>query len=666
MKYKISYILLLSIVLLMISCIQVNLSDARDQYVNGEYWRASESYRELYRDTPREQQAMRAVISFEMGEVNRKLNRSSRALTSYKNAIRFNYPDTLMYLYYAKMLHREGEYGLAIEAYNDFLNLSAGNLLAINGIKGAKLARVWNERPTRYKVEGVNVFNTGRSEFSPYLAQNDEVIYFTSSGEDASGEERSYVTGMKYNDIFTSKKNYKGEWQNPEPLKSDINSEFDEGTPSITTDGRNMFYTVSYADTEQSTRPEIYISRRINGVWTQGIPFEINNKDSLSIFAHPSISPTGRYLYFVSDMPGGYGGKDIWRASLSSSFTVISFENLGPEINSPGDEMFPYLRDDNRFYFSSDGHPGMGGLDLFTALYDETTSGWQVENMKSPINSSQDDFGIVFERNAEKGYLSSNRNDVRGYDHIYSFEYLSAKINVEGFAVDHDDEFVGGVSVSVVGSNGLQHNLITNSKGEYQFEAERDVSYILMASADGFLNKKQTLHTSAKEIDTVYYVDFELIPYNKPVVLENIFYDFDSATLSPESEASLDELVTLLNEHPEIHIELSANTDRFGDEKYNNSLSARRAQTVANYLSLNGVDGSRLKAVGYGKSNPKVVNKSLAGRYDFLEEGDILSEKFIEKLTPEQQEISDQLNRRTDFMVLNPKENILMKSDSPK
>lgn len=645
---------MLFLVFIVVSCEQVKLSNAREQYVNGEYYKASESYRKLYSDTPRDYQALRAIISFEMAEANRKLNRSTRALSSYRNSIRFDYPDTLMYLHYAKMLHKEGEYDLAIEAYTDFLNISPDNWLAINGKKGAELAKVWIENPTRYKVERADVFNLGRSEYSPTLTQNDEIIYFTSSGENATGVERSPITGMKYADIFKSEKNVRGEWQKPLPIESDVNSEFDEGTPSITSDERYMFYTFSSADPVKSSRPEIYISRKINGEWTSGSPVEINSLDLTSTFAHPAISPSGKYLYFVSDMPGGYGGKDIWRALLSTSYKVISIENLGPEINSLGDEMFPYVRSENLLYFSSDGHPGMGGLDLFSAYYSDDTGKWQIENMGSPVNSSQDDFGITFERNIEKGYFSSNRNDVRGYDHIYSFEYSSVKIKIEGFVVDQDDEFVSEASVSVIGSDGSQRNLVTNQMGEYQFEAERDVHYVLMTSADGFLNQNQLIKTTDKEIDTLYYIDFELIPYNKPVILENVFYDFNSATLRPESTSELDELVALLIEHPEIFIELSANTDRFGNDEYNIKLSYERAQSVIKYLSINGVDESRLKAIGNGKSNPQIINNKLAEIYDFFNEGDILTEEYIEKLTPEQQEISDQLNRRTDFVVFSP------------
>jgi peptidoglycan-associated lipoprotein len=353
-------------------------------------------------------------------------------------------------------------------------------------------------------------------------------------------------------------------------------------------------------------------------------------------------------------MRGGYGGKDIWRARLSSSLKVDTVENMGPMINSSGDELYPYVRDDNSIYFSSDGHPGMGGLDIFEAHYNDKMNEWIVENIKSPINSSQDDFGITFEPKVEKGYFSSNRNDVRGYHHIYSFEYLPARIIIEGFAVDQDDEFISGATVSVVGSDGFQSNFITSSDGVYKFEAEKDKTYLLMASADGFLNQKKMLHTANLESDTTYYVDFEMIPYNKPVILDNVFYDLNSAKLRPESKSALDELIALLNEHPEISIELTAHTDRLGDEGYNINLSANRAKSVVDYLVQNGIDQYRLKAKGCGKSAPKVINRIIAETYDFLKTGDILNEEFIGRLTPEQQKLSDQLNRRTEFRVLNP------------
>ena len=635
------------------SCNQVKLSDARDEYVRGDYYAASETYRKLFRETTNKENAYRGVIAYEMAEVNRKINRTSRALSGYRNAIRHGYPDTLMYLRYAQMLHREGEYRQAIDAYREFLKFKPNNSLAINGKTGAEMSLFWQDNSTgRFIIKPVELFNSNQSEFSPMLAQNDNVLYFTSSRKDATGEVVSPISGMKYNDLFTVEKNAAGEWQKPVILSSDINTEFDEGTPSITSNGRYMFYTYCSANYNKPASPKIYYSRRVNGKWTAGREFVIETDDSLTVFAHPAVSPSGEYLYFVSDMPGGYGGKDIWRAELTLNFDVVAIENAGPVINSAGDEMFPYVRNDSTIYFSSDGHPGMGGFDIFEAKLLSDNKEWRIMNMESPINSSYDDFGITFEKLADRGFFSSNRDDIRGYDHIYSFASLLNSINVEGIVVDSDDEFIANANVSVVGNDGSQYNFKTSKNGEYNFKANSGIEYLIMASAEGFLNQSKSFEIGSEVIDTLYYIDFEMIPYNKPVVLENIFYDFDSSSLREESKKDLNGLIELLEEHPEIRIELMSHTDRNGSEGYNIGLSLQRAESVANYLFNNGIDKGRVDAIGLGKSEPKRITESLAKRYSFINEDDVLTESFINELSSEQQEIADQLNRRTEFKVI--------------
>lgn len=641
------------IISLISSCNTVRLSDAREKYVNGEYYAAAEDYRQVYRDS-RNQPAMRGVVAYEMAEVNRKLNRTSRAVSAYRNAIRNNYPDTLMYLSYARMLQREGKYEEAVDVYREFLSFCPDNILAVNGIKGIELSKRWIDSPSKYIVERADLFNSSRAEFSPVFYPGDNFLYFTSSSNSSVGDTKSEVTGMRYNDIYVSEKDVSDVWKRPERLDSEVNSGFDEGGVSFTSDGRNMFYTYSYADAQVVTQPQIYVSRRVNGVWTAGRLLEIVPGDNSSVFAHPSVSPSGRYLWFVSDMPGGYGGKDIWRATITSSFEVVSVENAGPVINSVGDEMFPYVRDDNTLFFSSDGHPGMGGLDLFVAEYSAESDMWVIENMGYPLNSSYDDFGITFEKGGESGFFSSNRDDVRGYDHIYSFTYPEASIFVEGLVVDQNDEFIEGATVNVVGSDGLLLNFITGKTGEYSFEAKENMEYILLASAKGFLNMRGFLKTVAADKNTVLILDFEMIPYNVPVVLDRIFYDFDSATLRPESADELDELVNLMNEHPEVLIELRSHTDRNGPEDYNIDLSERRAESVFNYLVNSGVSGYRISRKGYGMTVPAKVTGKLSEVHNFLKEGDLLTKEFIENLTVEQQGIADQINRRTEFKVLKP------------
>ena len=680
MKFHIPYALLAAAWLLL-SCDQAKLSDARGQYLRGEYHAASETYRKLYRNAPREERIQRGIIAFEMAENYRKLNQSARAVTAYNNAIRYGYPDTIMYLHYARMLHREGNHETSAEAYRRFLTFRPDDPLAHNGLRGVELAIEWSENPTRYIVQRMELFNSNRGEFSPMLSPEGDRLYFTSSREEALGEEKSPVSGMKYNDLFRSVKNVHGEWQRPEWIGSGINTDYDEGTPSFSPDGEWMYYTFSYVDPNRPTTAKIYLSRWINGRWSEGKPLEIMEDDSLSVFAHPAISPSGRYLYFVSDMPGGYGGKDIWRAGIRNNEEILFVENLGPDVNTAGDELFPCLRNDTTLYFSSDGHPGMGGLDMFVAVMsgepnrkqvrndfrqsvyrgslsaavekaEERSDRWQIRNLQSPLNSSADDFGITFELKGERGFFSSNRNDVRGYDHIYSFVYPEVTVWIEGFAADPEDEFLPGAFVTVVGSDGTQRRLVTGKEGEYRLKAGRGVDYLLMATVDGFLNQKQTLSTAPDEKDTLYYVDFEMIPYNKPVVLENIFYDFDSATLRPESKEELDALIALCNDNPSVTIKLASHTDRKGTDEYNFDLSLRRAQSVVSYLVAHGVDAQRLSAHGFGKTRPVGVTKKIAEQFAFLKEGDLLTEEFIEALPLDQQEIADQINRRTSFEVV--------------
>ena len=644
--------LFIAVVSLLLSCNQARLSDARAHYTSGEYDAASRTYRDLYRRTPRDQHALRGVISYEMAENYRNLNQSASAVTAYGNAIRFAYPDTTMFLRYAQMLQREGSYSRAAEAYRHYLQLRPGDKMAINGLRGTELAQEWLRSPSRYDVQRMELFNSRRAAFSPMLAQNDRVLYFTSPGEGAVGEAVSPVTGMKYNDLLISSKNSRGEWQKPKRLESEINTGFDEGTPSITRDGDRMFYTRSSVGSDHPGTTKIYLSRRINGVWMAGRPLQIAEGDSLSVFAHPAVSPSGRYLFFVSDMAGGQGGMDIWRVFITQTGEVLQMENLGREINTPGNEMFPYMRNDSILYFSSDGHPGMGGLDLFKAEKSHDSDRWRVNNLQVPLNSAADDFGITFEQDSEAGFFSSNRGDVQGHDHLYSFVLNEIKTVVEGFVLDREDQFIPGASLSVIGSDGSQLRLTTNREGEYRFGAVRGVDYLFMATADGFLNQKQSLRTSLTERDTLYYVDFEMTPYDKPVILEHIFYDFNRATLRPESKEELDELVALLNDHPEISIELTAHADRKGSDDYNRVLSLHRARSVVAYLTSRGIEGARLKASGEGKAEPKRVSSAIASDYDFLKEGDLLTEDFIQQLAPEQQAVADQMNRRTEFRVL--------------
>ncbi len=655
------YILLFLTALLLFSCKSAKLSDAEEKQRIGEYFEAAAIYRKVYTKTSPQKRDLRGYIAYRMAECNRLINNTPRATSAYMNALRYEYPDSIVSLRLGQMYQKTGKYTDAIRYYNDFLQRNPESELALNGIKGSELAPVWKQNPTRYVVKRMEKFNSRRGEFSPMLfGDKYDQLYFTSSrtpkGANKDKDETiSAITGIRNNDFFLVKQDEQGNWLAPIELEDEVNTEFDEGTPSFSKDGNTMYYTYCAQDPEGPRTSEIYISTRSSAKWGKGTRATIV-KDSVTALGHPSVSPDGKYLYYVSDAVGGFGGKDIFRSRLVGN-DFGPMENLGPEINTPGDEMFPYVRDSVTLYFASNGHPGMGGLDLFKATQDSTGK-WHVENLKAPINSMGDDFGITFEGNKEKGFFSSNRNDARGYDHLYSFELPTITIFIEGIVFDVDENPIEDATVRIVGKDGLNVKVPAKKDGTYRVELERDIRYVMMASARGYLNQNFELKTGPEEKNETYIVDFYLSPISKPVVIDNIFYDFDKATLRPESQKALDEMIKMLNDNPNVTIELGAHTDRKGTDQYNERLAQRRAQSVVDYLIAGGIDKERLEAKGYGESVPKVINKKMAKSFDFLKEGDVLTEEFILTLPPEQQEMADQINRRTEFKVLRTNYNL--------
>lgn len=634
------------------SCKQIKLEDADKKFAQGEYFVAADMYRKIYRKTPAQKRELRGEIALRMAESYRLINNPLRANAAYANAVRYKVNDSTLNLQYARSLQKAGDYKQAIRYYSEFLKLFPDNQFALNGLEGSRVAPEWKGNPTLYTIKKMDLLNSNRGEFSPMLLPPDyDQIFFTSNREGVIGDTISNITGSKLNDIFMARKDESGKWMKPEHLDSPINTSSDEGTTSFTPTGSAMYFTQTKLDSIETSFPAIHVSYRSSGSWGAGTKIDINKQDSTSVYAHPTIAPSGDFLYFVSDMPGGYGGKDIWRAAMVGDL-VEYVENLGPEINTAGDEMFPYMRNDSTLYFASDGHIGMGGLDIYKADYDTKTKEWKIENMKFPINSQGDDFGITFEGDKESGFFSSNRGDGKGFDHIYSFAYPVITTIAEGYIVDTDDEFVTNATIRVVGRDGTNMRFPGKNDGTYKMDIKQGVDYVFLASAKDHLNTRMSLKTIVTEKDSTYLVDFILTPINKPVVLENIFYDFDKATLRPESKEELDGLIELLNTNPNVTIELSAHTDRKGSEEYNIGLSQRRAESVVNYLIAGGIAQDRLTAVGKGKSEPKTVTKAVIKKYDFLKEGEVLTEDFIEELTPEQQEMADQVNRRTEFKVL--------------
>lgn len=652
MKKAVYIIVCLLLTAVAAGCRTPKLSEADAQFQRGEYYDASVTYKKVYNKLrKKEERPQRGEVAFKMGRCYRLLNMSARASAAFQNALRYEYPDSTTHFMLAQALHADGKYAAALRSYDKYLEFCPDDSLAINCAEGCRTAQEIRARGSRYVVKQAKLFNSRRADFCPmYLGADCDQIYYTSTTEKATGDKKSEITGMKNADVFFSKKNEKGEWERPEPVEGELNTEFDEGIVAFSPDAQTMYLTKARRELNAPTSVEIYTSTRSDAKWSAPVKFEIT-ADTLSTFGHPAVSPDGEYLYFVSDMPGGYGGKDIWRISLKER--QGSLVNLGPDINTEGNDDFPYVRSDGSLYFSSDGHPGMGGLDIFraTAVGDPADLRWKVENMGFPINSAGDDFGITFGK-GEDGFFSSNRGDARGYDHIYSFEYDPVRITIEGLVMDKDEEPVKNAIIRIVGNDGSNQKEVARDDGSFSFALQRGVKYVMLAGAKGYLNQKQEFASDSTMEDANYWVEFILPSISKPSVVENIFYDYDKADLRPESKTALNELIAVLHDNPNVTIEMASHTDRWGSDAYNINLSERRAKSVVDYLVENGISRNRLQPQGYGKSRPKTVTKRIARLYPQFKEGDILTEEFIKTLSEEDQQAADQINRRTEFSVL--------------
>lgn len=652
MKKAVYIIVCLLLTAVAAGCRTPKLSEADAQFQRGEYYDASVTYKKVYNKLrKKEERPQRGEVAFKMGRCYRLLNMSARASAAFQNALRYEYPDSTTHFMLAQALHADGKYAAALRSYDKYIEFCPDDSLAINCAEGCRTAQEIRARGSRYVVKQAKLFNSRRADFCPmYLGADCDQIYYTSTTEKATGDKKSEITGMKNADVFFSKKNEKGEWERPEPVEGELNTEFDEGIVAFSPDAQTMYLTKARRELNAPTSVEIYTSTRSDAKWSAPVKFEIT-ADTLSTFGHPAVSPDGEYLYFVSDMPGGYGGKDIWRISLKER--QGSLVNLGPDINTEGNDDFPYVRSDGSLYFSSDGHPGMGGLDIFraTAVGDPADLRWKVENMGFPINSAGDDFGITFGK-GEDGFFSSNRGDARGYDHIYSFEYDPVRITIEGLVMDKDEEPVKNAIIRIVGNDGSNQKEVARDDGSFSFALQRGVKYVMLAGAKGYLNQKQEFASDSTMEDANYWVEFILPSISKPSVVENIFYDYDKADLRSESKTALNELIAVLHDNPNVTIEMASHTDRWGSDAYNINLSERRAKSVVDYLVENGISRDRLQPHGYGKSRPKTVTKRIARLYPQFKEGDILTEEFIKTLPEEDQQAADQINRRTEFSVL--------------
>ncbi|MBR6973448.1 MAG: PD40 domain-containing protein [Bacteroidaceae bacterium] len=662
MERKISHIIIIYIAaLVLVACSNegVAFKKAEQSYAIGEYYAASINYKKSYSRCAPKEKAKRAVRAFMMGECYRHIGYTQKAMAAYTNAIRYNIPDSTVYLHLARQQLKAGQYKQAAQNFNQFLEFEPGNELARSGLLSCELGPQWKAKPNQYKIKKETVFNSRRSDYSPMLVGDDaDQLVLSSTRKEASGEDVSGVTGLKFGDLFFSRKNEQGKWQAVNVLEGDVNTEYDEGAPCLSPDGKTMYFTRCSSDPDYPRFAEIWQSQRSDASWGKATKCVIS-RDTLTSYAHPAVSPDGEWLYFVSDAEGGEGGLDIWRTRiLSSGFGGM--ENLGRPINTAGDEMFPSFRPNGDLYFSSDGHPGMGGLDIFIA-HEDSIRGTIVENQQYPLNSPADDFGMTFEGVHNRGFFSSSRNDGKGWEHIFSFECPEILQTVTGWVYEKDGYELPEALVYMVGNDGTNLKLSVKGDGSFTQVLKPGVDYVLLGTCKGYLNVKNEIRVQPEDEEESheYTLQFPLPPINVPVLIDNIFYEFDRADLTPESTEALDQLVGMMNENPNITIELSAHCDYRGNDDYNQRLSQRRAESVVRYLIQHGVAKDRLTAVGYGESRPKIITKKLAetllaGEPKVeVQVNDTLTENYILRVKDkDEQEVLNALNRRTEFRVL--------------
>lgn len=622
---------------------------AYEFYKAGEYYEALDQFKNAYSKV--KDKALKAEMVYMVAECYRLMNDPRNAELWYKKGVRTAYAKPEAQFQYAESLKKNGKYQLAVDEFRKYKQIAPSDARADQEIRACELADEWLRNPEAYKVEEIKDLNSKYGDFSPAYARDDfGVVYFTSSREDAIGNKTHGATGQSFTDIFESRLDKKSKWSMPVPVES-LNSEFEDGTPSITSDFRELYFTRCEAGKRENKGCKIMFSQRKGETW--GEPKDLGILPDTVVAAHPAISPDGLTLYFVTDIPGGFGGKDIWYVTRDKAGDQWSAaKNAGPDINTRGDELFPFVRSDGTLYYSSNGLIGMGGLDIFKAV-SQPDGSWIVQNMKAPINSFADDFGITFQNDGELGIFSSTRKG-RGNDELYTFEMPPLRFNVTGLVKDEKTGIaIPGSVVQLIASDGSNLQAETATGGDFRFVLKPEVDYIFLASKDGYLNGKEKETTKGQEKSREFLVTILLTAIDKPIELPNIFYDFNKWDLRPESMVSLDKLVETLNDNPRVTIELMSHTDSRDTEEYNLTLSQRRAQSVVDYLVSKGIEIERLTAKGYGESSPKVVDGDISSQFSFLKTGTALSEQVINTLTTEEQkEIAHQINRRTEFKVL--------------
>ncbi|MDY0280073.1 MAG: OmpA family protein [Salinivirgaceae bacterium] len=627
---------------------------ADDAFKTGKFYDAIDLYK--YAFAKAKDPNTKGYINFQVAMCYRNISEFRQAELWFRKVTRRNPYSPLAFLYLADALHANEKFDDALENYKKYIELDPTDPKGQVGYKASALAKEWTDNPTRYKVVPMFYFNSKDSDFSvAYGKDNYKSILFTSARNDVTGGKENPVTGQNYTDIFTSTIDRKGQWSKPVPVEGEVNTDYDEGAPCTNAKANTMWFTSVRPNEKGILTTQIYVSKKQGINWGKPERVTLFESDTIPV-GHPAISPDEKTLYFVSSYFGGEGGRDIW-CSINEGGKWGKPKNMGKEINTFGDELFPYVHADGTLYFSSTGHQGMGGLDLFSAK--KVDNKWEIKNLQYPLNSVRDDFGIVFEGEKERGYLSSNRKGSRGKDDIYQFSLPPVEVKLNLIVKsERSNDGISDASVNIIGSDGTNETKATEQNGSLLLNLNPNTDYRIITRKGGFLAGRGKLTTyGLNESKTIE--EIVLMSPNDAPRLVNVMYDFGKFELRPESMSALEELVEILrDDNPNITIELSAHTDARGSADFNKQLSQKRAQSVVDFLILYGIDAERLTAVGYGKDQPKLVTPREAQEfqtrpgYDFLKSGVLLSETYIQSLPLEEmRETAHSLNRRTEFRV---------------
>jgi outer membrane protein OmpA-like peptidoglycan-associated protein/tetratricopeptide (TPR) repeat protein len=617
--------------------LEMDLRRAKMAFDNKKYNTAATLYKKLYGKIRDEDQ--KNEMLYMIAESYRRANNFKQAFDWYERLVNTKYPDIRIIYSYGLLLKNFERYDEASRQFYDYLFEVPGDKNAIREMQSCKDAQYWKAHPQRFTVKPLNDLNTEFSDYSPFYSQGR--LIWASSRPEATGNEIFEWTGQKCSDFFESVQS-NGTWSKPANLKGGINTNFNEGAGWIDSTGTTLYYTQCNGSDGKGMNCKIYVSYKQNNEWTapKVLPF---CSDSFSV-GHPAMSPDGKRMYFASDMPGGFGEKDIYYIPYTAfNDTWGTPVNLGSLVNTNEDDMFPHAAADGTIYFSSKGWPGMGGLDIYKTA-DSANTFRKAENLQSPVNSGGDDFGISFVPASEISraddpiaYYCSNRNGTgKGDDDIYSISVKPFIFIVKGKVIDKETGLVLPAA-SVNADDTATKNLFSvrsDEKGEFLAELPLEQYVLLTAQKDKYFKSAPAAVSSVgmqkdSTVEVVLYVD--PIPSDDyEFTLKGIYYDLDKADIRPEAAKVLDSLVTILNNNTNITIELASHTDSRADEAYNLKLSQRRAQSCVDYLLKKGIAKDRLTAVGYGES--RLVNDCADG-VDCTEE--------------EHQE-----NRRTTFRVL--------------